>query len=55
MVEDDLQWKTTYSGRRLLVEDIPCMLPSPLCGIFVLAVTLFFAAVNKSSSDTLLG
>ena len=34
MVEDDLQWKTTFGGRLLLLEDDPCMLPSPLCGIF---------------------
>ena len=51
LVEDDLRWKTTFGGRRpsvednfwwkttfdgrLLVEDDPCMLPSPLCGIFL--------------------
>ena len=34
MVEDDLWRKTTFGGRQLLVEDDPCMLPSPLCGIF---------------------
>ena len=33
-MEDNLWWKTTFVGRRLLVEDDPCMLPSPLCGIF---------------------
>ena len=48
-VEDYLCWKTTFSGRYPLVEDNlwwktalggrqpsvdPCMLPSPLCGIF---------------------
>ena len=33
-VEDDLWWKRTYGGRRLLVEDDPCMLPSLLWGIF---------------------
>ena len=32
VVEDDLQWKTTFSGRRPLLD--PCMLPTPLCGIF---------------------
>ena len=35
LVEDNLKWKTTFVGRRLLVEDDPCMLPSPLCGIFL--------------------
>ena len=34
-MEDDLRWKTTFRGRRLLVEDDPCMLPSWLCCIFV--------------------
>ena len=32
MVEDDLQWKTTFSGRQPLLD--PCMLPTQLCGIF---------------------
>ena len=32
MVEDDLLWKTTFSGRQPSV--YPCMLPTPLCGIF---------------------
>ena len=35
-VEDDLRCKTTFSECRPLVEDDPCMLPSPLCGIFLL-------------------
>ena len=30
-----LWWKTTFGGRQLLVEDDPCMLPSPHCGIFL--------------------
>ena len=34
LVEDDLRWKITFSDRQLLVEDDPCMLSSPLCGIF---------------------
>ena len=34
LVEYNLRWKTTFGGRRLLVKDNPCMLPSPLCGIF---------------------
>ena len=42
-VEDDLRWKTTIGGRRPSVEDDfwwkttfggPCMLLTPLCGIF---------------------
>ena len=32
-VEDNFWWKTTFSGRRPWVES--CMLPTPLCGIFV--------------------
>ena len=31
-VEDDLRWKMTFGGRRSSVD--PCMLPTPLCGIF---------------------
>ena len=31
-VEDDLRWKMNFGGRRPSVD--PCMLPSPLCGIF---------------------
>ena len=38
-MEDNLWWKATFGGRQLLVEDNPCMLPSPLCGIF--SVRLF--------------
>ena len=38
LVEDNLWWKTTFGGRQLLEEDDPCMLPSPLCGIFYFAV-----------------
>ena len=43
LVEDGLQWKTTFGGRRPMVENDlqwktnfvdPCMLPTPLCGIF---------------------
>ena len=30
----------TFGGRRLLVEDDPCMLPSPLCGIFSYTLTI---------------
>ena len=36
--EDVFRWKTTFGGRRLLVEEDPCMLPSPLCGIFDLQI-----------------
>ena len=33
LVEDNLSWKMTLGGRRPSVD--PCMLPSPLCGIFL--------------------
>ena len=33
-MEDDLRCKTTFVGRRRLLDYDPCMLPSPLCGIF---------------------
>ena len=54
-VEDDLQWKTSFGGTRPLVEhDLrwnttfsvrqpsldPCMLPTPLCSIFLYKVSL---------------
>ena len=39
LVEDDLQWKMTFSGRRPLLD--PCMLPTPFCGIFDLSETKF--------------
>ena len=39
-VEDDLRWKTTFGERRVLVEDDPCILPSPLCGIFLIGLGL---------------
>ena len=32
LVEDTLWWETTFDGGRPPVD--PCMLPSPLCGIF---------------------
>ena len=32
LVEGNLCGKTTFSGRRPLLD--PCMLPTPLCGIF---------------------
>ena len=32
VVEDNLRWKTTFNGRWPLLD--PCMLPTPLCGIF---------------------
>ena len=32
LVEEDLWWKTTFSGRQPSLD--PCMLPTPLCGIF---------------------
>ena len=52
LVEDDLQWKTTFGGRHLLVEDDPCMLPSPLCGIFpVLQVTFTLGKPLKKMSQ----
>ena len=35
-MEDNLWWKATFGGRQLSVEDNPCMLPSPLCGIFLM-------------------
>ena len=35
VVEDDIRWKVTFNGGQLSVEDDPCMLPSPLCGIFI--------------------
>ena len=61
-VEDDLRWKTTFggrrpSGRRPSVD--PCMLPSPLCGIFSkgakmsLTLKYFFELSSHSSSKTL--
>ena len=31
-VEDNIRWKMTFSVRQPLVD--PCILPSPLCGIF---------------------
>ena len=43
-MEDDLSWKTTYGGSQPLEKDDqrwkttfggPCMLPTPLCGIFL--------------------
>ena len=34
LLEDDLRWKTTCGGRRPSFD--PCMLPTLLCGIFVL-------------------
>ena len=33
-VEYDIRWKTIFSGRQPLVD--PCMLPTPLGGIFVI-------------------
>ena len=35
-VEDDYWWNTTFGGRQAFVEDDPFMLPSPLCGIFII-------------------
>ena len=39
IVEDYLQWQTTFSGRRPSLD--PCMLPTPLCGIFLLYELIF--------------
>ena len=39
-VEDNLRWKTTFGKSHLLVEDDPCMLPTPLCGIFICTQSL---------------
>ena len=36
LLDDDLRWKTTCSERRASVD--PCMLPTPLCGIFPLCL-----------------
>ena len=48
-MEDDLRWKTTFGGRRLLVEDNPCMLPSPLCGIFNITSQIINLTLNTDS------
>ena len=38
-VEDDLRWTTAFGGRQLSVD--PCMLPTSLCGIFLVRKLIF--------------
>ena len=45
LVEEDIWWKTTFSGRRPSLD--PCMLPTPLCGIFCVMYNIFWCFMHR--------